>query len=367
VKQARGGSKKSTTKKPGAALAKRGGELDVEKARTLLARSHDVDEIRKIKDGAQLAAHYARMRGAGVESINDALEIVLRAQRRLGEFLIEAGPKRSGPGRGKKGPRGDFFSFASLKLDKKEAGRAKKIAKAPEEVFESHIAAVRSKGARLTMSGMIAAASSSKKYDGDEHYTPSDYIDLVREVLGSIDLDPASNIEAQTTVGAALWYGKKEDGLAHEWSGRVFLNPPYSDPAPWIAKLLEALGSGAVPEAIVLTNNTTDTDWAQSLLDASAAVCFTRGRIAFDRPGSKANKGTRQGQVFFYLGNDPDSFIAAFEEFSFDADKEPVRNAILRPAAPLYVPEIASTAAEEHEALEAQREWFEEEQPEASA
>lgn len=73
---------------------------------------------------------------------------------------------------------------------------------------------------------MIAQHSSATV----EHYTPKEIVEASREVLGCIDLDPASSELAQRTVKAKCWYGKDSphgwDGLRHQWYGNVFLNPP---------------------------------------------------------------------------------------------------------------------------------------------
>ena len=43
-----------------------------------------------------------------------------------------------------------------------------------------------------------------------EHYTPAEYVESARYVLGSIDLDPGSNARANQTVGAcALLYRER--------------------------------------------------------------------------------------------------------------------------------------------------------------
>lgn len=63
--------------------------------------------------------------------------------------------------------------------------------------------------------------------ESNEHYTPSEIIEICRETMGGIDLDPAScklaNVEL---VHATTYLTKEEDGLRCQWHGRVFCNPP---------------------------------------------------------------------------------------------------------------------------------------------
>jgi hypothetical protein len=62
----------------------------------------------------------------------------------------------------------------------------------------------------------------------EEWYTPPNIIEAARTVLGNIDLDPASCVEAQKYVQARCYFTPKEDGLSKKWKGRVWLNPPYT-------------------------------------------------------------------------------------------------------------------------------------------
>jgi hypothetical protein len=146
-----------------------------------------------------------------------------------------------------------------------------------------------------------------------ERYTPWEYIEAVCKVLGEIDLDPASCVEAQSVVRAKRYFTVKDDGLQLEWHGRVFLNPPYHKqllPA-FVSKLVAEVGSGRVTSAILLTNNCTDTGWFAEAHSVCDALCFTRGRIGFTVPGGSVVAPT-QGQCFFYFGTDVEKFADVF-------------------------------------------------------
>jgi len=148
-----------------------------------------------------------------------------------------------------------------------------------------------------------------------EWYTPDKYVTLARTVLGGFDLDPASNDFAQQTVKAAQYFTIETDGLKHEWRGRVWLNPPYVQPlvSDFINKLITEHSSGHVTSAILLVNNCTDATWFHSAAEACAAVCFTRGRIKFEKPDGIAGAPT-QGQAFFYFGADVERFSNVFDK-----------------------------------------------------
>ena len=153
-------------------------------------------------------------------------------------------------------------------------------------------------------------------YESDEWYTPQEYIDAARAVMGAIDLDPATSEMAQTVVRAGVYLTRFDDGLAQvRWlHQRIWLNPPYSNPAPWIEKLVREHISGVFcTEAIVLVNNATETSWFQLLLERFP-VCLPARRLAFWRH-DHANVGARQGQAFFYLGPNVAKFQEVFSQF----------------------------------------------------
>ena len=147
-----------------------------------------------------------------------------------------------------------------------------------------------------------------------ELYTPAEYLELTREVYGGqIDLCPASNAEAQKVAKAKKYFTAADDGLVQEWNGRVYLNPPYHRALlpTFIDKLHAEIDAGRTKEAILLINNTTDTEAGQSVLKKCNAVCFTAGRIKFWRPGGQTVLPT-QGQMFAYYGSHTKRFVDVF-------------------------------------------------------
>jgi DNA N-6-adenine-methyltransferase (Dam) len=164
---------------------------------------------------------------------------------------------------------------------------------------------------RLKREQVTSAVLSS---DSMEWYTPAPFVEAAREVLGAIDLDPASCELANRTVRADRYFAASDDGLAHAWSGRVFLNPPYGAQAPrFVARLVDQHARGVTTAAIALLNaHGTDTSWFQPLFDHT--LCFTRGRVEFYSPTERASAPTF-GAVFAYLGPDDERFARVFSRF----------------------------------------------------
>lgn len=151
----------------------------------------------------------------------------------------------------------------------------------------------------------------------DEWYTPDFILDKVREVLGSIDLDPATSRIAQERVQALNYFTQADNGLLHEWKGQVWCNPPYSAALikKFTAKFLEQYSNGNMQEGIMLTNSGTDTQWNFPL--SKGVQAYTIGRISFLQPdGTQKATGSR-GQCFTYFGLNPDKFIEVFTKDNF--------------------------------------------------
>lgn len=215
-------------------------------------------------------------------------------------------------------------SKATIERDGKYAEAVDAVAKEVPEVRQK----VRS--GEVTKSDVIEAAKAPEKAKeifskphvsnnsgNNEWYTPAEFCESARLVMGEISLDPASCKVANKQVKATKFFTAEQDGLSREWSGSVWLNPPYGQPliAEFARKVVEEWQSGRIQSAIVLVNNATETAWFQSMLIEASAVCFKAGRIRFlDATGAPANTPL-QGQAFLYFGQDKKAFVKEFSKY----------------------------------------------------
>lgn len=146
----------------------------------------------------------------------------------------------------------------------------------------------------------------------NEWYSPPWVIELAREVMGDIDLDPASCDQAQQVVKAAKFYTKDDNGLRWPWLGKTWLNPPYGgDQIPWINKLVYDYQRGRVPEAILLVASRLGYDWYEETWDKASSICLAQKRIAFIKSeDGSCSEAAKAGSTFFYFGPN----LARFEE-----------------------------------------------------
>jgi len=79
----------------------------------------------------------------------------------------------------------------------------------------------------------------------DDYYTPP----FIFEALGlTYSIDVCSPPNGSPWIPADRFLTVVDDGLETEWYGRVWMNPPYSKPTPWILKWIEhGNGVGLVP------------------------------------------------------------------------------------------------------------------------
>lgn len=277
-------------------------------------------EIRAI-DKVGLAKEVREQKLAEAQDIADA---VLDAEVRIGELSTQMLKIQ--------GERTDIKHFPSggKKLKKSKRQRLKEIGITHEERFEAlakHPEAVeqakeeaRENEEIVTRSAVLHKIQEAKKphvannSHDDEWYTPPEFIESARLVMGSIDLDPASNEHANKTVKATHIFTEEDNGLEQEWFGNVWLNPPYS--STLVQLFADKVAERGFEQAVVLVNNATETKWFRTLVDNADAIVFKTGRIKFLKHDGQHNTPL-QGQAFIYYGDNPEVFLEEFGQYGW--------------------------------------------------
>lgn len=117
--------------------------------------------------------------------------------------------------------------------------------------------------------GMNAGMYSSAT---DKWNTPADLVDKLATVF-DWDCDVCSS----GTNVCDFYYDQEQDGLAQNWLGLCWMNPPYGrEIGAWMAK---AASSGTT--VVCLVPARTDTRWWHDNVPQASLVVFIRGRLKF--------------------------------------------------------------------------------------
>lgn len=134
-----------------------------EAARRALAEANRVDEVKGIRDQAEAMRAYARQASDHLLQ-NMASEIRLRAERRLGELLVEtreSGARDPG-GRGRIESR-PTIQLADLGITPDQSSKWQKIATIPEPEFESLISRANATGEELTTAKVLRQVETARR------------------------------------------------------------------------------------------------------------------------------------------------------------------------------------------------------------
>lgn len=124
---------------------------------------------------------------------------------------------------------------------------------------------------------MTSARSGDKSKD--EWQTPLWLFEKLDEEF-KFDLDPAATEDNHLTWA---YMTKKENGLAYNWFGSVFVNPPYSRMKEWVKKGYEEAQLPPVKRVVMLIAARTDTQaWWNFIRHGE--VRFLPGRLKFEHP-----------------------------------------------------------------------------------
>ena len=290
-----------------------------EAARRALAEAHRVDEVKDIRDKAVAMQEYAKQ-AKDTQLLQHATEIRLRAERRAGELLAEAegsGAESTGSNQHRCGRRSQPHlrhpTLADLGITKTQSAKWQKLAALPEDKFEIRVEHAKARVEGMTTSAPRLFESGIYRRERMVHASGihrEGARDSREDRSGPRVARPCPEDSARRRVL------HRRRGRAHQpWSGRVWLNPPYSRElmSPFVDKFLSEYARGAIEQAILLTHDYTDTGWFHAAARAAQAICLVRARIHFLAPSGE-ECSPRRGQTFFYFGLDDGAFRRAFSD-----------------------------------------------------
>jgi site-specific DNA-methyltransferase (adenine-specific) len=91
-----------------------------------------------------------------------------------------------------------------------------------------------------------------------------------------------------TNTKCRSFYTPEMDGLAQDWRGVLWLNPPYGrEISRWVAKAYQAAQENGATVVCLLPART-DTKWWHTYVMRAAEIRFVRGRLKFSNAVSSA-------------------------------------------------------------------------------
>lgn len=184
---------------------------------------------------------------------------------------------------------------------------------------------------------------SDEPLTSDDWFTPPELADSIRDFLGGdIDLDPCASPHAY--VNARVQWTKADDGLSLPWVGTIqvgetnerhddlvvirnrFVNPPYSNPGPWLQRLADmhnedaarwrggvgAMDVGAGDSVALVKADASTKAWRHAW--TADAVLFFARRVQFVRHGSTVRASAPFPSALLYWGPHAEGFDAWFAD-----------------------------------------------------
>ena len=151
----------------------------------------------------------------------------------------------------------------------------------------------------LRWHGMKAAGFTHDNKDNltVDWYTPP----YIFDALGvQFDLDPCAPVGGVPWIPAAKHYTVADDGLAQQWNGSVWCNPPYGKyTGAWMDKM------NRHKNGIALVFSRTDCKWFHEYVANADALLFLKGRVKFvDAYGATGGSGVGSGSMLAAWGAD---------------------------------------------------------------
>lgn len=172
----------------------------------------------------------------------------------------------------------------------------------------------------------------------------------ILQALGPFDLDPCAVSLPRPWPTAAHHITAEEDGLAHEWFGRVWMNPPYSRPA--LDQFMQRMADHNHGTALLFARTETQT-FFETIWRRASACLFIEGRLFFHYPdGTPAAANGGAPSVLAAYGNDDMEILASCDIAGQFVPLRLPRSVVVQALQPSWVALIARWLAEQNGPVE---------------
>ena len=116
----------------------------------------------------------------------------------------------------------------------------------------------------------------------DDWGTPIWLMDLFEEWYDPCPLGGSENGHVPDGLEGEIWY-----------ANRIYINPPYSNPKPWVEKAIRTHQADPVfpAQIVMLLKHDSSTQWYRMLKEAGARFLMIEGRLRF--------RGSKNGPASF--------------------------------------------------------------------
>jgi site-specific DNA-methyltransferase (adenine-specific) len=119
----------------------------------------------------------------------------------------------------------------------------------------------------------------------DDWATPQKLFDELNKEF-KFTLDPCATKE---NTKCKKFYTQEDNGLSKDWTGRVFMNPPYGRViGEWVKKAYESVRGGSAEIVVCLLPARTDTKYFHDYIYGKSEIRFIKGRLKFNDGSSPA-------------------------------------------------------------------------------
>ena len=125
----------------------------------------------------------------------------------------------------------------------------------------------------------------------DERFSPPEFMDVVYQALGEVDLDPCGHLASPVVAKRKIIVSEGGDGLQEPWLGRlVYVNPPFSSLLKWLRRADQQWRDGNAETIVALAPARMDSAWFHEHLRHHTDILVLKGRIRFHTLAGRGNQ-----------------------------------------------------------------------------